>query len=710
MTTRSKTLLAAVAGLLFSALLTLFSASTRAEGDAGKGADAGTDDCLKDAWPPSDPSAGAAIDGVPGVLFAGASFQKLRITCSSCAALNEAEPVRLKHGDDQLILARVESKDTSSAVLELRDLPASITSGNWDVVSELRTVDGGAAAADAGPTGIVLLTTKLSVVRDPLSVAGDAANGPLLDVHYDVNAGDRELDLLHNQRSVGGYAVVTPTKGAFKQFIQNVATITTSPELQQLARALSERQAARFPDLDPTPCKADASADDCAQETKRRCDELERKVSDYPDDSLKACEDAKLESCRAKLRVWRVRKVSWDDDTVLYEPNWWYADRPVRLDVLGPVSFATFHSQRAPFDVDVSLVDVEAEVAPSKEPKEVTVFSTRVRLANGARVESLPLPVARSMYVVCGAGAVLDEGFFQEAARGDHGPDVARNGTTQAVNDEDLTTGQCRLHYSSSLLLRGLQVANGPEGHDLLKYFGPQLVTISLAHGDAPDQTKTSRIDPSVDSDIYLPALPPGAKTDRLYTVTVRPDRALPPAVLYRGQTTPGDGVFTGELEFRASLRPRGPYGWKVVPIRVFATFPVNVTGVRFPAATSELRASSHPVWGQVSPVQAGVLVAVEPWDYNTGRNLWPIPTRFVTGMHLFDLSEGAFTPSWVTGLSVTLPIVNLQKGAAEDQLGTDAALGLFWEVDLREKQPFRYGHHALVTLGVNVLSLFGSK
>jgi hypothetical protein len=216
-----------------------------------------------------------------------------------------------------------------------------------------------------------------------------------------------------------------------------------------------------------------------------------------------------------------------------------------------------------------------------------------------------------------------------------------------------------------------------------------------------------------VDEDLFLPRLPAGKKIDGLYTVSARPLNPLPPAVLYRGQTTPnspGAAPSADELEFRASLRPRGPYGWQRAPLRVFATFPVNVTGVRFPSATSELRASSMPIWGQVTSVQVGALIAVEPWDYNTGKNLWPIPVRFATGLHLFDLSQGTFAPSWVTGLSITLPIVNLQKGTAEDQLGTDVALGMFWEVDLRERRPMKYGHHALLTLGVNVLSLFGSK
>jgi hypothetical protein len=39
-------------------------------------------------------------------------------------------------------------------------------------------------------------------------------------------------------------------------------------------------------------------------------------------------------------------------------------------------------------------------------------------------------------------------------------------------------------------------------------------------------------------------------------------------------------------------------------------------------------------------------------------------------------------------------------------EVGLDAAIGFFWEHDLQESG----GDHLLVTLGVGVLSLFGSK
>lgn len=111
-----------------------------------------------------------------------------------------------------------------------------------------------------------------------------------------------------------------------------------------------------------------------------------------------------------------------------------------------------------------------------------------------------------------------------------------------------------------------------------------------------------------------------------------------------------------------------------------------------------------------MTKIQAGALAALEPWNYDTGKNPWPVPVRFVTGMNFYDISNGNFAPSWLTGLSFTLPIIDLQKGVAEDQLSSDVALGMFWEADIGEHQWDSHGNHFLITLGLNVFSLFGSK
>jgi hypothetical protein len=78
--------------------------------------------------------------------------------------------------------------------------------------------------------------------------------------------------------------------------------------------------------------------------------------------------------------------------------------------------------------------------------------------------------------------------------------------------------------------------------------------------------------------------------------------------------------------------------------------------------------------------------------------------------MNLYNISNGKFAPSWVTGISLTLPIIDLQKGIAEDQLSTDVALGFFWESDVAEHDWIHHGNHFLATFGINLLSLFGSK
>jgi hypothetical protein len=667
----------------------------------------------------------AAADGtpLPSALIAGASSQRLRLTSSKACDALKGFPLRtqlqLRNGSTGIQATLASSTNTDDLTLELVGVGIAVEDGDWML--------------GIGASGRTIAKVALKVVKQPLVVALDDSQSPLLEVQYSMDAGHMELDQRHSQRAIAGQAVITPGRGDFEQYVANTATLTPALQLRRLAAELSAYHAKTPPEKQwradvppsmkqpvgekpPRKGKQQKEPDLCDRETFT-CEKLENKAATCGADSIDplknqgqlTSEDERIEICRNHLRVWRVKRLTWNDDVEMLESGWWYGrDQDfVRFETLGQVSFAAFQTHSSPLEAEVSLVSI------ADDGVETSLVVLPVRLASGARVESLPLPAAKSMYVACGPDRMGDAGLFPSTVPSGAALDVATNGGTRAVNDEDLSTGNCRVHYSARMLLNELNQPDTPEGRDLLKYFGPQMMRLTVSHGDAPDQIRDAPIDPSMDSDIYLPTLPVGKKANGVYTISVKPLAPLAPAVFYRGQTStssPASAAASGELEFRANLRPRGPYGWQRAPLRMFVTFPVNVTGVRLPASPSDLKRSSSPTAAQVLPLQAGVLFAVEPWNYDAGRNLSPVPVRFVTGMHVFDLSHGSFAPSWVTGASVTLPILDLQKGVAEDQLGTDVAAGLFWEVDFREQHVLRDGHHLLLTLGVNVLSLFGAK
>ena len=75
----------------------------------------------------------------------------------------------------------------------------------------------------------------------------------------------------------------------------------------------------------------------------------------------------------------------------------------------------------------------------------------------------------------------------------------------------------------------------------------------------------------------------------------------------------------------------------------------------------------------QVTPLKVGLLLGFEPWDYDRGKHLWPIPVRFLLGWHAVDLINTYFSPSLLAGASVTLPLIE-----SPSQLNTSLALGAF--------------------------------
>lgn len=215
---------------------------------------------------------------------------------------------------------------------------------------------------------------------------------------------------------------------------------------------------------------------------------------------------------------------------------------------------------------------------------------------------------------------------------------------------------------------------------------------------------------PVEDLPLSIPAGDPG-DGDAVYTIQVR-GAAWTPSVQYSAGTTPppenaGTPLLAPDYQFTARLRPpgpfgfgyyRGPHGQRAHSVRMFVTIPVEGVAFRFPPSMRDLRSTSDNTAVEVLSLRAGVLLTVEPWDYNRGKNpLW-VPLRLQGGMHLVDLGRGAFAPSTLLGISAALPLL----GGAPKFAQTSVGIGLFWENDLRDRS-----NHFLLTIGLNLLSLF---
>ncbi len=331
------------------------------------------------------------------------------------------------------------------------------------------------------------------------------------------------------------------------------------------------------------------------------------------------------------------------------------------------------------------------------------VYVAEVQVALGARVESLPLPLGEALFVWCGESDLAIDPELVGHTRWP-GADIAAGGETRAIEETDLESGACRLHYAPSRLKVPLNV---------VPFFGRQEVLVTVSRDGGGEATVSWPIlDPSEDSYVVLPSLTSGSDGTGAYRVSATINGAHLRDIVYRPPSATNGHAASAlsDHEFRAQLRPRGPFGWRSGGIRTFVTFPIEFVGFRFNARGRDLRASSDSTTAQITTPRLGVLVAVEPWNYDAGANPWAVPTRFMAGLHLFELSQGSVAPSMVVGASFTFPLIDLPKGKTQDQLGTDLAVGMFWEVDLQERSPFRDGNHFVVTLGLNVLSVFGAK
>ncbi|XXT22741.1 hypothetical protein WME94_14425 [Sorangium sp. So ce429] len=244
-------------------------------------------------------------------------------------------------------------------------------------------------------------------------------------------------------------------------------------------------------------------------------------------------------------------------------------------------------------------------------------------------------------------------------------------------------------------------------------FFGPQRLVVSVRRDGNEIATKRWDVNPGQPTWLELPH---GTDTQRgsLYTVEVRVAARPTSEVVYAAATADTGSVQEGdipqaELRFSAQLRSRGQFGFKpairsndvFVGVRAYATIPVQLAGIRFPAATSELRASSDPERSQFMTPRTGLLGVIEPWNYDTGQNPWPLNLALSGGVLAVELTEPRIAISTLLGVQVKAPFLNNDSG----QLTSAFALGAFWEHGVEEKE-----NRLLVTFGANVLSLFAGN
>jgi hypothetical protein len=350
------------------------------------------------------------------------------------------------------------------------------------------------------------------------------------------------------------------------------------------------------------------------------------------------------------------------------------------------------------------------------------------------------MPISEAVYVAC-AGTAFREGV-----------DVVHNGAMHAIAGDSMAQGRCFLYVDPCNLnsrtppkiQKGLELSETAEDRaradelattDVQRKhltYGPQNLLITVTRqGVSGKWEGLWTVEPSTwtcnrwaDNGLPKPAsltyrpvaslalaVPQANQEggDTPYSVHVQ-GAALAPNVAYLdGTVAPGTGgvqPLSPENQFDVRLRPPGLFGFPYShggmntgrSVRMFVTIPVDGVALRTPASLRDLRSSSDNTGIQIATLRSGVLLTVEPWDYNKGANFFAVPLRFQIGMHLIDLGKGSFTPSFLVGASAAIPLVESQSKFTQTSVG----IGLFYENDLRDQSS-----HALLTVGLNLLSLF---
>lgn len=438
---------------------------------------------------------------------------------------------------------------------------------------------------------------------------------------------------------------------------------------------------------------------------------------------------------RERAKYWQVRNPSWGSELHLTSNIKTLRDDECTKDSLrcptesiAELHFHTHSTQSTPLTVD--LIGYEDGAASGSNP---VVQISRLRLASEARKESIVMPLRQLAMVLCrykystlpvshnSIVGVYDKDIESQTCSLviPRWQDVISKKETDAQREMSQSSAgkkDSRIHRKRAEQLAkeaaDLKSLLPTVNQQVLEIFernahmyGPQRIQIKITQ-DGESSTDTWIYDPNGNSDEW-PLRVKNFKSSRnqssIYEIEAaiidKADKGNVDGVSYQfGTTSQNDRVFS------CQLRPTGLFALpRTSNLRIFVTVPVDVTAIRFPGSAIDLRRSSANPLVQVQALKAGLLFGFEPWDYDRGKTLWPIPVRFLVGFHAVDLITTYFSPSLLAGVSLTVPVIE-----SSSLLSTSLALGAFYGYDLRE--PKEVASHFLLTLGFNFFSLFGAK
>ncbi|MBK8257037.1 MAG: hypothetical protein IPK82_30735 [Polyangiaceae bacterium] len=169
--------------------------------------------------------------------------------------------------------------------------------------------------------------------------------------------------------------------------------------------------------------------------------------------------------------------------------------------------------------------------------------------------------------------------------------------------------------------------------------------------------------------------------------------------------------VSLGEHQLVVYLRPHGAFGhgnnckgleWG---FRQYLSVAAELGGIRFPASARDLKDTTQPTSYQLVAPSPGLLMSIEPWDYNTGTNPahigpLPLPIALQTGIHVTKIAEDDIHMSFLLGAALNVPLLE----NVSSQINTQATLGFYYEND------FRGGNYFFMSLGFKLGSLFSGS
>jgi hypothetical protein len=374
----------------------------------------------------------------------------------------------------------------------------------------------------------------------------------------------------------------------------------------------------------------------------------------------------------------------------------------VRLD---RVQFRVNHRFKTPLVARVDLLE-----AGSKPRTAPALVSFPLKLADQARLESLPIPLWMVASVSCDNYRLFRADTFS----------TAQHGGSIAIDDDALRRSACSLELDYRRLSH---VA--PRLARFLDVYGNQPLQVTVRRGDK-EVTWQTAVSPSFSAAVsravppaVSPPVPPAAPTPTSvpqpevrrvplpeppgaadetgpYTITVKFHSGASEVFLRKGSVPETTEPTDPETYFTATLRPRGRFGL-TYPVRTYITFPVTPLTIRTPPRVSDLRTSSESPVLQLEAVRVGMMAVLEPWNYDDDRNPSPLPLSFQAGLSVLRTTDDPISPSFRIGVSIDFPIID--KAVTESSL----AIGFFYEVDL-EETPLSQNDAFVVTVGFDFL------